>query len=185
MLFVLMNYWAALEQYKQQDDASGFLVKLFERGENDYNRKRLFSLLKKARAVAREQKKPVEERLDQPAEVQKLIGERQKLYRLRDKAFYDMKHAPNQQLRHSSALAVLELQGKIDDIWAKLDFYREYGQLPPTIDVLQEEPNPLQIAKRIGTLRTYITHARKGRRFKKEDIPRFAAEIQQLEKQLT
>lgn len=105
------------------------------------------------------------------------------LYKEANFLFIELEHETDEDKRKEMAFRILDLMDEVQQLWDKADFVKKYGQLPnfdkSGIDNLSES----QMTKRIHTLRTYISKARKGK-LKKDRIPEWEAEKKELENAL-
>ncbi|MFN3802185.1 hypothetical protein [Belliella pelovolcani] len=103
----------------------------------------------------------------------------------KEAAYYhtQLDHITDPIERRDAAFKILDLMDEVEKLWAKRDFIQQYGQLPTFEDHGIESLDPRQMSKRISTVRTYISKARKGK-LNAEKIPTWEAEIQELERRL-
>jgi shikimate kinase len=90
---------------------------------------------------------------------------------------------PDEEERKLAAFRILDLMDKVQEVWQAKDFLYKHGQVPKFesqgIDQLTVE----QMARRINTLRTYISKAHKGK-LNAERIPDWEAEMQELQRKI-
>jgi hypothetical protein len=99
-----------------------------------------------------------------PQEVKWIISERIAAFNRAKLLFENLREDGDPQEEKEKALQILTLRTKVDDHWDQLNYYAEHKILPP------KELNPLEglteseLKDRLRNLRTYITHAKAGRR---------------------
>jgi hypothetical protein len=105
------------------------------------------------------------------------------MYKQANHLFEQIGHVQDQERRKQMAFAILDLMDKVEEMWQKKDFIRNFGHYPAFdnagIDTLTID----QVATRIRTIRTYISKARKGK-LDASKIPAWELEILELEKKL-
>ncbi|AWW31842.1 hypothetical protein DN752_17835 [Echinicola strongylocentroti] len=86
--------------------------------------------------------------------------------------------------RKQACFEVLDLMDRVSEVWQEADFVKVHGKKPEYIDQGMDDMTPEQMSKRIRTLRTYISKAKKGK-LKKENIPTWEAEKAELERRVS
>lgn len=122
-------------------------------------------------------------------EVAKLVEKRKALYQLRNK----LKSELNQMVWFEKRFSNTERGQKgieldkacngLKDVWKDITYYRTHGKLPDVIQIPSQELDFNLIYKRINTIRTYITKAKKGV-LSDNKLKQYSEELLHLEKLL-
>lgn len=105
------------------------------------------------------------------------------LYKEANFLFIELEHEADEEKRKEMVFRILDLMDEVQQLWDEADFVKKFGQLPNFDKSGIENLSESQMTKRINTLRTYISKAKKGK-LKAEKIPEWEAEKKELENAL-
>lgn len=123
------NYNSGVQLYDELGK-NDFLKKIFNQGETDYSRKKLFEELSAMAGDYQPQNIPIESK-DNSYLLKKLRHDRQQVYRQIDANMFALRKARNESSRKEHAFQILRLQRRKQEILDNIDHLEEYGTLPP------------------------------------------------------
>ncbi|MDN3688684.1 AAA family ATPase [Cyclobacterium jeungdonense] len=200
------HYQEALDWFKRNVSGKAFVKETLSTGEDDFNRLKLKKELNEYLADLKntpEDPAPVKPTLpgesqakERPYQVEQgstaassptysepTREEWAPLYKEANFLFIELEHETDEDKRKEMAFQILDLMDQVQELWDKADFVKKYGQLPDFDKSGIENLSEAQMTKRINTLRTYISKAKKGK-LKAEKIPEWEAEKKELENAL-
>ena len=194
------DYEAALKWYKKHVEGKYFLKDLFSKGADKYNIQKLRSELTdllhsmedvyvpekatpKAEDAPKLQPKVVAQAASSPEEHQ-LDEEWKPLYKEASYRFTEIREEMTDEERQELAFEVLNLMDEVEKSWKKKDFLKKHGVMPEFSSLGMENLTVPQMMTRRGTLRTYISKAKKSAK-NLEKIPEWEIEIEELERRMT
>lgn len=193
------DYEAALKWYKKHVEGKYFLKELFSKGEDKYNVQKLRSELTdllhnmedvyvplpatpKPESAPKNFPKVVNQAASSPEEHQ-LDEEWKPLYKEASYRFTEIREDMSDEERQELAFEVLNLMDEVEKSWKKKDFLKKHGAMPEFSSLGMENLTVPQMMTRRGTLRTYISKARKSEK-NLEKIPEWEIEIEELERRM-
>lgn len=102
------------------------------------------------------------------------------IYKKANFIFSRLIFAESDEKRKEMAFEILNLMDEVEISWKDKDFLRKHGRLPAFDNAGLDEMTPQQHARRISTIRTYISKARKGI-LNESKIPMWEKEITEHE----
>lgn len=187
------NYQQGLYLYLAAGTNS-FLKKILSQGDSSYNREKLAAeieaIAEKGTAKATPAgttavEKAVSESL-YPEAVVAIINERNRLFKESSYLQSRLRYLKNAEERRSSAALILNNFDTIDDLWDKLAYFKLHNSLPPELSVQGQrkyETDPVRMANRLRTLRTYISRDHKNAQ-KATKVALWRRELAYYEKEL-
>ena len=195
------DYQSGVEIYRRFGD-SAFMLKMFENGESNFNRKKLIDeltdllpekqtntvvpvLVEKAeiRHALEDDSKRLSEKSTAPPEIKEAIKRRKYLYATAREKHGNLKLLANkgdveQEERRLLAVSILEKFDEINELWNKTTFYDERGRLPveklnPEVDF--SGADTIELNKKWLTNYKYAKRAVKNPRQKKQVAQRILA----------
>jgi hypothetical protein len=116
-----------------------------------------------------------------PKEIEALEKEWRKYYKEASFLHQTLAYMPTDEERRLAALTILDNMDKAQEIWDKLDFYKEHGYLPKEIEAKVSFQSSLSsLFKRRNTLRTYISKF-KGKADKVEKLKDWQSELLEIQ----
>jgi predicted kinase len=197
------NYDEALEWFLANVEGKSFIKEMLSSGEDDFNRLKLKKELNEylhqldnsldllePKDKPSEPIKPIEVKtktqkpVNNNTSVDPLKEEWSPMFKEANFLFIELDHEENEEKREQMVFRILDLMDQVQDLWEKADFIKEHGHAPNFNSAGIEDMSDAQRSKRINTLRTYISKAKKGK-LKAEKIPEWEAEKLELEKHLS
>lgn len=149
-------YYEVVKLYKKHG-AGGFLVTLFETGEDDYNREKLEAELRKI--VAQHTKAVEEQRTAYPEALQTELEKAQELMDeradLKAQLRRSWRRGESAKEREAMTLRVLEIKAEIDHVYATEKYYTKMKAMPA--DDFDSEDEIAELMRRRNTVRTYVS----------------------------
>ena len=194
------DYEKALAWYKKHVQGKFFLKELFAKSEDAYNVQKLKSelndilhtlspepaeLKELAKADIPDAKPAlqlVEKAAATPEEFH-LDKEWKPIFKEANYRFQQITEDMTDVERKELAFAVLNQMDEVEVFWKQKAFLQKFGVSPDFEFQGLESLSPTQMQRRVLTLRTYITKAKKGKG-KLEKIPEWEAEIEELERRM-
>lgn len=194
------SYETALTWYKTHVQGKFFLKELFAKGADAYNTQKLKSELHDILHSLSPEPEELKDlpKTDEPAikaalqlveraapttEEFHLDKEWKPIFKEAHFRFQEMTEEMSDEERKELAFAVLNQMDEVEVIWKQKAFLQKFGVSPGFEFQGLESLSPTQMQRRILTLRTYITKAKKGKG-KAEKIPEWEAEIEELERRM-
>mgnify|MGYP000088406831 CR=1 FL=1 len=198
------DYDEALDWFTRHVEGKFFVKEVLSSGEDSYNRKKLIEELREieeALLEEQEEEDPIEEAGTEPAEpspkrsprvvtqaastpeAQQLDEQWKPLYKEANHYFESLGYLATDEECKEAAFKVLDLMDEVEEIWEKKDFLAKHGELPEYAAPGVDEWSESDLIKRRNTLRTYLSKAKNGK-LKKENIPTWRAELDDLERRL-
>jgi patatin-like phospholipase/acyl hydrolase len=191
------DYEKALKWYTLHVEGKFFLKELFAKGPDPYNvqklKSELIEILNKLTpspvAVAIEKNDEGKEPLKlvtkaaiSPEEYH-LDKEWKPIFKESHHRFQQITEDMSDEERKELAFAVLDGMDEVEKFWKQKDFIQKFGVSPDFNFQGLDSMTPMQKQRRILTLRTYLTKAKKGK-LGAAKIPGWEAEIQELERSM-
>jgi len=199
------NYEEALAWFKENVSGKIFIKEMLSSGEDDFNRlklkkelnshlvavehtpKKVYESSSKSIPPVNNQEEPTvritaKERINPSTDP--LKEEWAPLYKEANFLFIELEHEKDDDKREQMTFRILDLMDQVQGLWDKSDFIKQHGHAPNFNSAGIDDLSEAQKSKRINTLRTYISKAKKGK-LKAERIPEWESEKQELENNLS
>ena len=193
------NYNEALDWFKSNVKGKQFIKEMLSSGEDSFNRLKLKKALNEHLSEIENepeiQDDPKLEELEKTNEAttqlhskidpsSPLREEWSPLFKEANFLFIELEHEQDPDKLEQMVFKITSLMDQVQEFWDKSDFIKEYGHAPNFNSAGIENISESQKTKRINTLRTYISKAKKGK-LKAEKIPEWEAEKLELERNLS
>ena len=118
-----------------------------------------------------------------PQEVKLIISERIAAFNRAKLLFENLWEDGDPEEEKQKALEILKLRTLVDEYWDKLNYYAQHKVLPPEVEDPHAGWSEGQLKDKQRNLRTYITHAKAGRR-NADKLEEWELELQMIERRL-
>lgn len=176
------NYLDGVELFRAFGGSSVFLAQ-FDRGKNAFTEgmleSKLQDMLRKAALVKPE---PVKDESALIREVKRLEDEKLRLFKRAAQLHARLKLIATKKERYTTALEILWLMNRNQQIWKMLDFYHENGTLP-NFEVKDPVHAMADMIRRQSTLRTYVSRYKDKPQYA-DRYKRYRQELADLEQKI-
>lgn len=169
--------------------ASQSLLILLSQGENRFTRNKLESEIEKLQShsssveekQAESLPKPPSNFTESPEEINRLIDERQKLYRANDFIWSNITLEMDEEQRGIACLRILSNRKRIKEIYSKLDYYNTFNELP-SIGEEKKDKSLFDLQKALHNARA--NRSKNKQRGKPDKVDFYNSKVKQIESEI-